>query len=124
MDILANLLQPFLEIVLAIFLPVVLGFLAVLIRSWIAKAKAEIEARNLDWLLVLAGQFVAAAEQAGITGELENLGEAKKQMVVDMLQAAADQRGIRIDADALSALIEAAVVDAFGFSKDDEVVPE
>ncbi|KKK79231.1 hypothetical protein LCGC14_2835550, partial [marine sediment metagenome] len=95
MDILANLLQPFLETMLAIFLPVVLGFLAVWIRSWIAKAKAEIAARDLEWLLVLAEQFVAAAEQAGITGELENLGEAKKQMVVDMLQAAADQRGLR-----------------------------
>ncbi len=120
MDILANLLQPFLETMLAIFLPVVLGFLAVWIRSWIAKAKAEIAARDLEWLLVLAGQFVAAAEQAGITGELENLGEAKKQMVVAMLQASADARGIKIDADALSALIEAAVVDAFGFSKDSE----
>ncbi len=120
MEILANLLQPFLETVLEILLPVVLGFLAVWIRSMILKAKAEIANRNLDWLLVLAGQFVAAAEQAGIIGEIENLGEAKKQMVVDMLQAAADTRGIRIDADALSALIEAAVVAAFGFSNEEE----
>ncbi len=121
MEILANLLQPFLETVLEILLPVVLAFLAVWIRSMIVRVKAEVAARNLEWLLVLAGQFVAAAEQAGITGELENLGEAKKQMVVDMLQAAADQRGIRIDADALSAIIEAAVVDAFGFSNEEEV---
>ncbi len=121
MDLLANLLQPFLETVLQILLPVLLGFVAVWVRSMIANAKAEIEARNLDWLLVLAGQFVAAAEQAGITGELENIGEAKKQMVVEMLQAAADARGIRIDAAALSALIEAAVVDAFGFSNEEEV---
>ncbi len=120
MEIFANILQPFLEVVLEILLPVVLGFVALWVRSMIANAKAEIAARNLEWLLVLAGQFVAAAEQAGITGELENLGEAKKQMVVDMLQAAADQRGIKIDADALSAIIEAAVVDAFGFSNKEE----
>lgn len=120
MEILANLLQPFLETALEILLPVVLGALAIWIRSLIAKAKAEIANRNLDWLLVLAGQFVAAAEQAGIIGEIENLGEAKKQMVVDMLQAAADARGIKIDADALSAIIEAAVVDAFGFSNEEE----
>ncbi len=118
MEMLANLLQPFLETVLEILLPVVLAFVAVWIRSLIVKAKAEIAARNLEWLLVLAGQFVAAAEQAGIIGELENVGEAKKQMVVDMLQAAADERGIKIDADALSANIEAAVVDAFCFAKD------
>lgn len=121
MDILADLLQPFLETMLEILLPVVLGFLAVWIRNLIAKAKAEVAARDLEWLLVLAGQFVAAAEQAGIIGELENVGEAKKQMVVDMLQAAADQRGIRIDADALSALIEAAVVEHFGFANEEEV---
>ncbi len=121
MDVLADLLQPFLMTVLEILLPVVLGALAIWIRSLIAKAKAEIANNNLDWLLVLAGQFVAAAEQAGITGEIVNLGEAKKQMVVDMLQAAADARGIKIDADALSALIEAAVVEHFGFSKDEAV---
>ncbi len=122
MDVLADLLQPTLEIVITMLLPIALGAFALWARQLIAKAKVEIADRNLDWLLVLAGQFVAAAEQAGITGELENLGEAKKQMVVDMLQAAADQRGIRIDADALSALIEAAVVDAFGFSDEEEVV--
>lgn len=120
MDVLADLLQPFLETVLTILLPVVLGALAIWIRQLIAKARGEIDDRNLNWLLVLAGQFVAAAEQAGIIGEIENLGEAKKQMVVDMLQAAADARGIRIDADVLSALIEAAVVAAFGFSNEEE----
>ncbi len=120
MDILADLLQPFLVTVIEILAPVVLGALAIWINSLIAQAKAEVAARNLDWLLVLAGQFVAAAEQAGIVGELENIGEAKKQMVVEMLQAAADARGIRIDAATLSALIEAAVVDAFGFSNEEE----
>lgn len=121
MDILADLLQPFLVTVIGTLLPVVLAFVVVWIRSLIAKAQAEIATRNLEWLLVLAGQFVAAAEQAGIIGELENVGEAKKQMVIEMLQAAADERGIRIDAATLSALIEAAVVDAFGFSNDEEV---
>ncbi len=122
MDVFADLLQPFLVTVLEILLPIVLGALAIWINSLIAKAKAEIAARNLEWLLVLAGQFVTAAEQAGIIGELEDIGKAKKQMVVEMLQAAADERGIKIDAAVLSAIIEAAVVDAFGFSNEEEPV--
>ena len=118
MEIITGLVQPFLEVILEVLLPVVLAFVAVWIRSNIAKVKAEIAARDLEWILVLAGQFVSAAEQAGIIGEIENLGEAKKQMVIDMLQASADERGIRINAATLAAIIESAVVYAFGFAKD------
>jgi len=116
LDALNNLVQPLLEMLLELLLPIVLGAAVLWIRQMIARAKGEIDERNLNWLLVLARQFVIAAEQSGLIGELENAGEAKKQMVVELLQAAADARGIKLDAEALSAIIEAAVVDALGFS--------
>ena len=112
----SDLLQPILEMILQIVLPVALSALALLIKQWIAKAKAEIEEANLGWLLTLASQFVVAAEQAGVTGMIEDLGEEKKALVIELLQKAADERGIKVDVDVLSAIIEAAVVDAFGLS--------
>jgi hypothetical protein len=112
-----DLIQPLLETVLNIVLPIVLSAAALWIKQLISKAKAEIEEANLSWLLVLAQQLVVAAEQAGVTGMIEDIGEEKKAMVIGLLQKAADERGIKVDVEVISAIIEAAVVDAFGLSE-------
>jgi len=119
----SDLLQPILETLLDVLLPVVLSVVALWIKQLISKAKAEIEEANLSWLLVLARQLVVAAEQAGVTGMIEDIGEEKKAMVVSLLQKAADARGIKIDMEVLSAIIEAAVVAEFGLSEP-EPAPE
>jgi len=112
-----DLIQPLLETVLGIVLPIALTALALWVKQLITKAKAEIAEADLGWLLILAEQFVIAAEQAGVTGMIEDLGSEKKAMVLGLLQKAADERGIKVDVEVLSAIIEAAVVEAFGLSE-------
>ena len=113
----SDLVQPLLETVLSIMLPIVLGFVAVWLKGLLAKVKAEMSESQLAFITALAGQLVIAAEQSGLTGVIINVGEEKKAMVMAALQAAADERGIRINVELLSAIVEAAVVDAFGLSK-------
>lgn len=113
----SDLVQPILETVLSIVLPIALSALALWVKQLITKAKAEIAEANLGWLLILAEQFVVAAEQAGVTGMIEDIGSEKKAMVLGLLQKAADERGVKVDVDVLSAIIEAAVVEAFGLSE-------
>ena len=112
-----DMIQPLLETILNIVLPIALSAAALWIRQMIVKAKVEIEAANLAWLLILAEQFVVAAEQAGVTGMLEDLGSEKKAYVLGLLQQAAEERGVKVDVAILSAIVEAAVVEAFGLSE-------
>ena len=110
--------QPILEMLLQALLPVVIGFVAAWEKAMISKAKAELEASQFAFLIDLADVLVVAAEQSGLTGELKNVGAEKKAYVLAALEAAAAAKGIKIDAEALSAIIEAAVVAAFGFSEE------
>lgn len=112
-----DLIQPALATIIQVLLPVVLGYLVLWFNRATAKLKAEISNEQLAVLESLAAQFVLAAEQSGLTNTIEDLGEAKKAMVIDLLQEAAKSRGIKVNVDELSALIEAAVVEAFGLSE-------
>jgi len=115
-----ELLQPTLETLLQIMLPIVLGFVATWLKAMIDKAKAELSESQLAFLTAFAEQLVLAAEQSGLIGAIEDVGEAKKAMVLAALQKAANDKGIKLDVEALSAIIEAAVVEAFGFSRPEE----
>jgi hypothetical protein len=116
----SDLVQPLLETVLAVMLPIVLGFVAVWLKGLLAKVKAEMSESQLAFVTALAGQLVLAAEQSGLTGAITNVGEEKKAMVLAALQQAATDNGIKINVELLSAIIEAAVVDAFGLSNKSE----
>jgi len=116
----SDLVQPLLETVLSIMLPIVLGFVAVWLKGLLAKIKAEMSESQLAFITALAGQLVLAAEQSGLTGAITNVGEEKKAMVLAALQQAANDNGIKINVELLSAIIEAAVVDAFGLSNKSE----
>ena len=75
---------------------------------------AELNLKQLDFINALAAQFVLAAEQSGLTGDLENVGKAKKAYVMDLLQGELDIRGIKISIAALSAIVESAVATGLG----------
>ena len=113
----SDLVQPLLETVLSVMLPIVLGFVAVWLKGLLAKVRAEMSESQLAFITALAGQLVLAAEQSGLTGAITNIGAEKKAMVMAALQQAANDNGIRINVELLSAIVEAAVVDAFGLSK-------
>jgi hypothetical protein len=114
------LIQPVLETLLQLLLPVVLGLVGVWVKRLSDKVKAELSSEQLAFLTAIAQQLVVAAEQSGLIGAIEDAGEAKKQMVLAQLQQIADEKGIKINVEALSAIIEAAVVAEFGFSFKEE----
>jgi hypothetical protein len=112
-----TLLQPILVTLIQILLPVILGALALWLKELIAGARAKLSTEQLAFMESLASQLVLAAEQSGLTGAISDLGAEKKQWVIDQLQAVADAKHIKLDMDQLSALVEAAVVAAFGLSE-------
>ena len=57
----------------------------------------------------LVSTAVHAAEQLGITGELEKMGKDKLDYALDFLAAEFERRGIDLDMTAIRALVEAEV---------------
>ena len=60
---------------------------------------------------------VFAAEQAGLTNELMRAGGAKKALALDLAQQFLKARGVNIDLERLSALIEAEVAQSLNWSR-------
>jgi hypothetical protein len=113
-----DLLQPFLETAFSVLAPLVLGLAAAWIKKQISRVQREIDSSTLDFLKSMADQFVKAAEQSGLNGKIEDLGEEKKAYVMALLQAESDRLGLKLDIAVLEAILEAAVVDAFGVSEE------
>ena len=107
-------LQNVIETVISLLLPVILGFVVVWLRGLIAQGKAKLTAEQLEMAQAFVAAFVKAAEQSGLTGQLENVGEAKKEWVIAQVEAALQAKGINIDVEVISAMIEAQVYDAWG----------
>jgi len=107
-------LQNVIETVISLLLPVILGFVVVWLRGLIAQGKAKLTAEQLAMAQAFVAAFVKAAEQSGLTGQLANVGEAKKQWVIAQVQSALEAKGINIDVEVISGLIEAEVYEAWG----------
>lgn len=112
-----DLLMPLLQTIITVFAPILFGALALWLKQLITKTKAELSTEELALLTQLSQQFVLAAEQSGLTGRIRNLGFEKKAFVLKLLQDEANRRNIKIDVSVLDALIESAVVEAFGTSE-------
>jgi len=77
------------------------------------KLKASLSAENYKLISAVTHQFVLAAEQAGVSGQIEAVGEAKKEMVMAMLVRFAAEKGLQVSEEELSAYVEAAVAATF-----------
>lgn len=109
-----EILQATIEVLIQILLPIVLGAVVVLVKEAVAKIKASMRKDQLELVENLIRRLVAAAEQNGLTGMLEAEGKAKKQWVIEQLEAALARRGIVLDLDELDALIEGIYHDEIG----------
>lgn len=118
--ILSSLLQVTLETVITIVLPVVLVRLVSWINLQISATRSKMSEEQLVLVETLIKQFVRAAEQSGLTGQIKAAGAEKKAFVLALVKAELAERGITLNLDTLDAMIEAAVNDAFGW---DRVVP-
>lgn len=109
-------IQQILEMAISILLPVILGFVVVWLRGQIQQGKAKLTAEQLSMAEAFVSSFVFAAEQSGLTEQISNVGEAKKEWVLQQVQAALTAKGINVDVEIISGLIEAAVFKAWSDS--------
>ena len=115
--ILSSLLQVLLETIIVIVLPILLTSLVTWINSQIKNTRAQMSKEQLFLVETLIKQFVRAAEQSGLTGQIKAAGAEKKAFVLALVKAELAERGITLNLDTLDAMIEAAVNDAFGWDK-------
>jgi Bacteriophage holin of superfamily 6 (Holin_LLH) len=109
----SEVLQAFLITLIQVLLPVFLAMAVAWMQAAFLKAKSEINQEQYKLAVELAGKFVLAAEQSGLTGVISQAGEEKKQWAMEQLDAALQAKGIRLDLPLLSAMIEAEVFKAF-----------
>lgn len=112
--ILSSLLQVTLETMIVIVLPILLTSLVKWINAQISSARAQMSREQLVLVETLIKQFVRAAEQSGLTGQLKAAGAEKKAFVIALISAELAERGIDLNLETLDAMIEAAVNEAFG----------
>ena len=115
-------LQPLLITLIQVLVPI----LASLAIAWLKKqfdlTKAKIPGEQLAFAEILIRQFVMAAEQSGLTGALINEGKVKKAWVRDRVQQELSARGIKLNVNLISDMIEAIVLAEFNRAKLDKPV--
>lgn len=111
------LLQPLLETVIRVAVPIVMGFVVLGIQALIKQVQARMTKDQLATLRGLATTFVFAAEQTGLSSAVLTAGAEKKAWALNALQAEADRRGIKVDVSTLDALIEAEVGQGLNYEK-------
>ncbi len=117
--ILSGLLETALRIIIELLLPLLLGLIAKFVHEKIQEAK--VLKNNAQFVLVqqIVKRFVLAAEQLGLVGMIENIGEEKKKYVMDMVEKELAGRGISIPLETLEAMVEAEVNESFTQVKHD-----
>jgi hypothetical protein len=84
------------------------------INAQVRHATAKLSKEQLDTVYLIINRLVRAAEQSGISGQLEAAGAEKKAYVLALLRQELGERGINLNRELLDAMVEAAVHDAFG----------
>lgn len=96
----------------AILMAILPVLASVAVRWVISRAKIEtqkLDVNTLNILVYLAGIAVNAAEQANLSGFVED----KKQYAIGFCEQWLSSRGIAVDLDAIETAIEAAVYEEF-----------
>ncbi len=107
-------IQSLLITLIQVLLPIALAALVAFINARIKEVRASKDGVQFDTAVAIIERLVLAAEQNGMIGAIENAAEAKKKYVLDLAEAELAKRGIVMDLDAVDALIEAQVNEAFG----------
>lgn len=116
----AVLIQLLLQTMITVFVPVIAAFAVSWLRTKSAEIKSQIPVNQMALAEQLIAQFVKAAEQSGLKNELMAAGSAKKAMVLQLAETELTKKGINLDLEVLSAMIEAAVYEEFTKSKEPE----
>jgi LL-H family phage holin len=111
--ILSSLLQVLIETIITVVLPIVMVNLVIWLNAQIKATRSKMGKEELSLIETLIKQFVRAAEQSGLTGQVKAAGAEKKAFVLALLHAELAERGITLNLEVIDAMVEAAVHDAF-----------
>ena len=106
---------------LEILLPVALTALAAWATAWFSKQRKLVEvkltAEQMELLSSFAAQMVVAAEQSGMSAYIKDKGRYKYAYAYERVNKFVLDNKIPVDADAIRAVIEAAVLKEFNWTK-------
>lgn len=106
-----DLLQTFLNVLVATAAPILLGLFGAALRLLYLRVRLSLSAKQLDFADMVIRQFVKAAEQYDLGGVVKQVGYEKKAWVIEQAEKELKRRGINLELDTISDLIEAAVLD-------------
>lgn len=109
-----KIIQTVLEAVLALALPVVVGYVATWLRAQRAALLAKLSDREREILLQAVEIAVRAAEQSGLAGYISDVAESKKRFALEAAERYLANFGLVMDLDVLSDMIESEVRRQFG----------
>lgn len=115
-----EIIQAVLMTLIQVLLPFLIVGLLVLIRTLWQKYKAQLSVEQLTFITKLIENFVKAAEQQGLTGIISREGAAKKRWVIDRAEETLLAKGLKIDLDEISDLIESIYYDTIKRWKDEQ----
>ena len=108
-EFVSKVLEAFIMATIPVLIPVLVS---VAIAYW-KKVKAEIEPNVYSALYSAATIAVRAAEQLAMSGVIQE----KKQYAIDQVTLMMKERGINIDFQTISAMIESVVLEEFNLHK-------
>lgn len=112
MDISPQIIQ-FVSLLIELAIAAIIPTLTIAIYKWITAKAAEIQTKltadQITQFRSIVAVTVQAAEQSGLAGLITNVGVAKKQYVIDALQAFVDARHWAIPIQQIESELEAAV---------------
>lgn len=95
---------------LIVALPVVVTQTFLVLRQLAKSIRARLSTEQVFLLESLAAIGVRAAEQSGLNGSLQNIGQEKREYAVAFVKKALESRGLKdINVDEIEAAIEAAI---------------
>ena len=107
--------QNLLMVVIQVGVPLLLTWVLAEVKRYLEQLRTNAQWQRIEAIIY---QTVAAAEQLGLSEQLDEYGENKLQVAIRLTEARLAAAGIPLDldeyADVVRALIEAAVLERFG----------
>lgn len=94
---------------LVLAIPILIAFAIPWLRQKANEVKQKLSADQLDMLQKGAQFAVKAAEQAGLSGQIKNVGKEKKEFAISAAQGWLDRAGLKVNADEIASMIESEV---------------
>ena len=101
------------EQAVTVLTPIVVALVIALLAQGIRWVQGRLSVQQWNAIQLAINFAVLAAEQSGLASEICKSGAAKKALAIDLAQQFLKARGIKLDLEELSALIEASVYTNF-----------